>query len=118
MVKVTVVRFRGRPHLMLRFTDPITGKRVHKSADTANAKEAERAAERWQAAFNKFEDLTGIAKMPDAHGLLHKYEVDLRKSKVSVNTVATYMKHMRTALYWAGEHGYIDHQKIKVPAGS
>lgn len=159
MIKVTVVRFAGRDNLMLRYTDPVTGKRVHKSAETRIAKEAERAAERWQAelnggkfkpvadrtweefrhdfemehlahqsdnywsiyqaAFNRFEKVTGIVNMSDAHGLLHKYEVSLRKAAISVNTVATYMKHMRTALYWAAERGYIaGGQKIKVPAGS
>lgn len=158
MINVTVVRFRGRPHLMLRYTHPVTGKRVHKSADTADKREAERAASRWeeelnsgkfkplnersweefrhdfeiehlghqsknywsifQAAFNQFERITGVARMDDAHGQLHKYEVALRKAKLSPNTVATYMKHMRTALYWAAEHGYLTHQKIKVPAGS
>lgn len=158
MVKVTVVRFAGKANLMLRYTDPVTKKRIHKSAGTSNAKEAERAAERlqqelndgkykpaalktweefrddfesehlahqsknyqsiFQAAFNRFEAATGIHDMGDAHGLLHKYEVSLRRAKISTNTVATYMKHMRTALYWAGEHGYIKEQKIKVPAGS
>lgn len=159
MVKVTVVRFAGKANLMLRYTDPVTKKRIHKSAGTGVPKEAERAAallqqelttgkykpaasKTWeefrddfetehlshqsknyqsifQAAFNRFEAATGIHDMGDAHGLLHKYEVSLRKAKISVNTVATYMKHMRTALYWAGEHGYIREQKkIKVPAGS
>ena len=52
MIKVTVVRFAGRDNLMLRYTDPVSGKRVHKSADTRIAKEAERAAERWQFNFS------------------------------------------------------------------
>lgn len=52
MVKVTVVRFSGREHLMLRYTDPVTKKRVHKSADTANKKEAERAAALWEQELN------------------------------------------------------------------
>jgi integrase len=158
MVKVTVVRFSGREHLMLRYTDPITKKRVHKSAETASKKDAERAAALWeqelnngsfkpasaksweefrhdfetehlahqsnnywslyQATFNGFEKLTGIVDMADAHRLMHKYEVALRKTGVSTNTVQTYIKHMRSALYWAAEHGYIQHQKVKVPAGS
>ena len=158
MVKVTVVRFSGRDHLMLRYTDPITKKRVHKSAETANKKDAERAAALWeqelnsgtfkpasqktweefrhdfeteklahlsdnywsiyQAAFNGFEKMTGIVDMKDAHRLMHRYEVSLRRTGVSTNTVQTYVKHMRSALYWAAEHGYIQHQKVKVPAGS
>lgn len=158
MIKVTVVRFSGRAHLMLRYTDPVSGKRIHKSTETSVAKDAERAAERWQAelnggkfkpaadktweefrhdfemehlahqsdnywsiyqaAFNRWEKVTGIVNMSDAHDLLHKYEVSLRRASISVNTVATYMKHMRTALYWAAEHGYVSKQKIKVPAGS
>jgi len=158
MVRVTVVRFSGRENLMLRYTDPITKKRVHKSAETSNKKEAERAAALWeqelnsgsfkpasaktweefrhdfetehlshqsnsywslyQATFNGFQKITGIVAMNDAHRLMHSYEVALRKTGVTANTVQTYIKHMRSALYWAAEHGYVQHQKVKVPAGS
>jgi len=40
-VKVWVQAFKARPYLMLRWTDPDTGKRKSKSAETADPKEAE-----------------------------------------------------------------------------
>ena len=42
-VTVWVQRFKDRPHLMLQWTDPDTGKRKSKSAETADEKEAEQA---------------------------------------------------------------------------
>lgn len=46
-IKVTVVDF-GREHLMLRAVDPLTGKQHHKTAGTANEREAERRAGEWE----------------------------------------------------------------------
>lgn len=46
-ISVTVVDF-GREHLMLRVVDPLTGKQHHKTAGTANPKEAERRAGEWE----------------------------------------------------------------------
>lgn len=40
---VWIQRFNDRPHLMLQWIDPVTGRRKSKSAGTANAKEAEGA---------------------------------------------------------------------------
>ena len=47
-IRVSVVRFGDRKNLMLRYTDPATGRVVHKSAGTSNKREAERAAGRLQ----------------------------------------------------------------------
>ncbi len=47
-VRVHVVTFAGREHLMLRYQGPVTQKRVHRTAGTADRKEAERAAQRWE----------------------------------------------------------------------
>jgi hypothetical protein len=41
-VTVWVQRFKDRPHLMLQWNDPETGKRRSKSAESANEVEAER----------------------------------------------------------------------------
>ena len=40
-IRVWVQHFKDRPHLMLQWTDPQTGKRKSKSAETADEKEAE-----------------------------------------------------------------------------
>src|SRR6516164_1892049 len=42
-IKVWVQRFKDRPHLMLQWIDPDTGRRKSKSAETADEKEAEQA---------------------------------------------------------------------------
>ena len=47
-VKVHVVNYPDRDNLMLRYTDPHTGRHIVKSARTANAKEAIGAAAVWQ----------------------------------------------------------------------
>jgi len=46
-IKVTVVDY-GRKNLMLRYVDPMTGRRIHKSAGTNNRKEAQKAAGKWE----------------------------------------------------------------------
>ncbi len=48
-IKVTVVKFSGRTNLLLRYVDPLTGKRKHKSAGATTKREAERAAAIWEA---------------------------------------------------------------------
>lgn len=47
-IKVQVVNY-GRANLMLRYTDPVTGKHVSRSAGTAVKKDAEREAGKWEA---------------------------------------------------------------------
>ena len=48
-INVIVVKFTGRKNLMLRYTDPVTGKRHHKSSGTRLKKQAQKAAGEWQA---------------------------------------------------------------------
>ena len=45
-VKVSVVKYPDRDNLVLRWTDPATGRQRTKSAKTKRRREAERAAER------------------------------------------------------------------------
>jgi integrase len=48
-IRVIVVKFPdGRANLMLRYVDPITHKQKHKSAGTANKRDAEKAAGKWE----------------------------------------------------------------------
>lgn len=48
-IKVHVAEYPDRPHLMMRYKDPFTGKLKSKSAGTANRKQAEKAAAVWEA---------------------------------------------------------------------
>ena len=43
-----IVIDRGRKHLYLRYTDPLTEKNVEKSSGTANRKRAQKLAGEWQ----------------------------------------------------------------------
>jgi integrase len=47
-IKVSVVKFRDRPNLMLKCIDPATGKQKYRSAKTIVRREAERAAAQWE----------------------------------------------------------------------
>ena len=55
-----VVVDRGRKFLYLRYTDPLTEKRIEKSAKTANMREAEKQAGKWQAGKWQAEILAGM----------------------------------------------------------
>ena len=48
-IKVHVADYGAGRNLMLRYSDPVTGKQVAKSAGTRNMREAEREAGKWQA---------------------------------------------------------------------
>jgi integrase len=48
-IKVHVASYGDGRNLMLRYTDPLTGERIAKSAGTRNRREAEREAGKWQA---------------------------------------------------------------------
>jgi integrase len=39
----------GRKNLMMRYRDPVTGKRIARSAETTNRKQAEKSAAKWEA---------------------------------------------------------------------
>ena len=52
-IQVTVSSYGpGRKYLMMRYTDPITGKRHARSTGTASKREAERIAAKWEADLN------------------------------------------------------------------
>ena len=158
-INVNVVKFPDRDNYMLRFTDPLSGKRKHQNSGTSNKKEAERAAARWedelktgkykstenltweefrdlfedrylkrksqaywssfQAAFNNLESLTGVRMLRDVHGVLSDYIHQLQELEKSPNTIQSYMKHLRVALYWAAEENYLSEKTaVKVPKGT
>ncbi|NLX95923.1 MAG: site-specific integrase, partial [Rhodopirellula sp.] len=51
-IKVTVSRYGSGRHLVLRYTDPITGKRVARSAGTSDPTKAAKEAGRWEDELN------------------------------------------------------------------
>lgn len=154
-VKVHVVRYPDRSDLVLRYVDPITKRQKQRTAGTADKKEAERAAARWedelltgkfkaadqltweefrdrfedeylafksdgyfytfQAAFSRFEKDTGIQELSSVPAVLDEYELKLRRSKLSPNTVRSYLKHLKVALSWAAEKGLLETVKLKLP---
>lgn len=50
-IRVNVIDY-GRPHLMLRYRDPTTGKQHSRSSGTGSPREAERLAAQWEADIN------------------------------------------------------------------
>ena len=48
-IKVHVVKFADRANLMMRYTDPISGKQVARSTGTSRKRDAERVAAKWEA---------------------------------------------------------------------
>ena len=47
--KVAVVRFSDRPHFVMRYADPVTGRQRARSTHTRVRREAERIAAKWEA---------------------------------------------------------------------
>jgi len=48
-IRVHVARYADRRNLVMRYTDPMTGKLVQRSTGTSNKRDAERAAAKWEA---------------------------------------------------------------------
>ena len=48
-IKVTVSKFSDRPCFVMRYFDPVTGKRHSRSTEATTRREAERAAAKWEA---------------------------------------------------------------------
>ena len=71
----------------------------------------------FHSAFKRFEDATEIQMLRDVPEVLDKYELALRRSSLSPNTVRTYLKHFRTAIMWAVEKGYLPEspKKFRLP---
>lgn len=61
----------------------------------------------FHSAFKRFEEATEIQMLRDVPDLMDTFELALRRSSLSVNTVRTYLKHFRTAVEWAVEKGYL-----------
>jgi len=71
----------------------------------------------FHSAFKWFEESTEIQMLRDVPEVLDKYELGLRRSSLSPNTVRTYLKHFRTAIVWAVEKGYLGEtpKKFRLP---
>ena len=52
-IRVHVVQEKDRKNLTMRYRDPITGKQVKRSAETANRKKAMKKAAQWEAELNR-----------------------------------------------------------------
>jgi len=52
-IRTHVVKEKDRKNLVMRYTDPVTGKRIKQSAGTSKRKEAERRAHKWEALLNQ-----------------------------------------------------------------
>ena len=48
-IKVNVVKYPDRTNLVMRYTDPMSGRHVTRSARTTKKREAERNAAKWEA---------------------------------------------------------------------
>jgi hypothetical protein len=62
-IKVTVVKYPDRRFLIMRYTDPVTGKQKSRSTQTTNRREAERRAAKWEAELRegRFQPTSKIA---------------------------------------------------------
>ncbi len=71
----------------------------------------------FHSAFKRFEEATEIQMLRDVPEVLDKFELALRRSALSPNTVRTYLKHFRTAIMWAVEKGYLSDapKKFRLP---
>lgn len=147
-IKVHVVKYPDRDNLMLRYTDPHTGRHVAKSARTADGKAAIGAAAVWQDELRngrykapsrvtweefrtKYETEVGCNLAPKTQlridtvfdGIeehinpdrvrdltsdrLSHYAAKLRKGGCADATIASYLGHLRAALSYAVEWGYL-----------
>src|SRR3954471_23874754 len=86
-IKVYVASYGDGRKLMLRYTDPLTGKRVAKTAGTRNRREAEREAGKWQAELRE-----GRYQKPNHitwESFRERYAADILPG-LAVGTAATY----------------------------
>lgn len=156
-IKVSVVDY-GRKFLQLRYVDPLTGKQKTKSAETANRKDAIKAAGKWQAELREgrhkpastitwaeFRDryetdglathadetvkkvLTTFKLVEELHQPTPKHLRDLSTESVgrwitallasrAPATAAMYGRHLRAALRWAKEQGFIhEAPRLRMP---
>src|SRR6185436_19039448 len=86
-IKVHVAGYGAGRNLMLRYTDPVTGKRVAKSAGTRSRREAEREAGKWQAELR--EGRYQKASKITWEAFRERYATDILPG-LAVGTAATY----------------------------
>ena len=147
-INVIVFRRSGRKYLYLKYTDPVTGQKVSKSAETSSKREAIKRAGEWQAELRASGDTRSQSLRWDdfredffthcidhrsvnyGHGVagtfnviertmrpdklnrvttawLKRFHTTARKSGVSAATIHKYFQHLKTALKWAVEQGYL-----------
>lgn len=163
-IRVSVSAYGPSRKLVMRYRDPVTGKRVAKSTGTKIRREAERIAARFEdeinqkrglrpakmtwddfrerfenhkaatksertaeayfTALNRFERVTDKMECkPNRLGdvtpaVIAAFEAGLREEKCSDGTVACYLRHLKAALRWAEEMGYMPRApriKIRTP---
>jgi len=146
-IKVTVCKWApGRP-LMLRWRDPVSGRRRAKSSGTTKAKEAERLAGELEKELQAGRDTAPskitwgeflrlhaerLADNPEGTQDAYRYALGhvtrvlnpdrlarlttatltafvakLRKEAMKPSTIARHLRHVKAALRWAGEQGYL-----------
>ena len=66
-IKVSVVKYRDRKNLMMRYKDPISGVLYARTTKTTNKRDAERAAAKWEA--------DAVAEVQARHVYPETYEV-------------------------------------------
>ena len=118
-IRVTVMRYADRPHLVLMYRDPVSGKRKTKSAGTAKEKQAWKAAAAWEeelragphcppskvtwAAFRKRyeeEHLASLSKMGRNTALFHLRQLEKhlnpdRLCKLNASALSTFQTRLR-----------------------
>lgn len=84
--------------------------------DQAVARKSSGYFSAFHAAFRRFEESTQIQMLRDAPDVIDKFELSLRRSTLSLNTVKSYLKHVRVALNWAVDKGMLESKpKIRLP---
>lgn len=70
------------------------------------------------AAFSWFETATGVRYLHEVPNLVSRFKLALLDSNLATATQVGYLKHFRSAVNWAHEHGYLaDRISLKLPAG-
>ena len=147
-INVIVVN-RGRKYLYLRYTDPVTGQDVEKSARTASKREAIKRAGEWQAEviagggdrqskltwsvfrddfFENYVNHRSVSYSNNVSGSLNiiedamkpdrlnrittewikRFKTQMVKNGKTPATLHKYLQHLKTALKWAVEQGYLN----------
>ncbi len=70
----------------------------------------------FHSAFKRFEESTGIQLLKDLPEVFDSFDLSLRRSGLSSSTVRTYLKHLRVAINWGVEKGYLSESpKVRLP---